>query len=308
MQDLKSPTQTQSKCELDFKPLTIKELSSLTEQLRECKAMLCDYTPGGLLFGIKELYSPMICKTPKAVFISVCSDSEASREYMLPIGAGTEAVDILFEYARKSNLPLTLSGIPPHDAKMIAQRFGCEYEMTSELCDYVYDAKALATLEGSSYRTQRTNIRKLEREHESWSYRKLCRENAADALSFADELFSSTASDGSKFWQAGVEIVYDALENLDALDLVGGILYVEGVCAGVAVGFIKHEMLYIHVLRAKREIWGAWNLLCREFVADHLSEIKYVNMEDDLGNSGIRRMKMSYAPIEFINRCKVKLI
>ena len=100
MQDLKSPTQTQSKCELDFKPLTIKELSSLTEQLRECKAMLCDYTPGGLLFGIKELYSPMICKTPKAVFISVRSDSEASREYMLPIGAGTEAVDILFEYAK----------------------------------------------------------------------------------------------------------------------------------------------------------------------------------------------------------------
>ena len=308
MQDLTTPTQTDNECKLDFLPLTVKSLSELTPKLRESRAMLCDYTPGGLLFGINNLYAPMICITPEAALISVRSESELAREYMLPIGAGIEAVDILFEHAKKNNSPLILGGIPRNEAEMIARRFHCDYEMTDKLCDYVYDAKALATLEGSSYQTQRTNIRKLEREHESWSYRRLCPENVSDALAFADELFSGATPDGSEFWQAGVEIVYDALANLDALDLVGGILYVDGAVAGIAVGFIKHEMLYIHVLRAKRDIWGAWNLLCREFTADKVHKIKYVNMEDDLENAGIRRMKMSYAPIEFINRCKVRIL
>jgi len=308
MQNVKLSLRAEAESELDFVPLTIKSLSKLTPKLKESRAMLCDYTPGGLLFGMRKLYSPIISSTPDAVFISVRSDTDLCREYMLPIGADISSIDILYEHAKKNNDPLTVGALPQYEAEMIARRFHCGYEMTGELCDYVFDAKALATLEGSSYQTQRTNIRKLSREHESWSYARIDKTNVGDAVAFANELFRGAVSDGSRFWQAGVDIVYDSLKNLDALDLVGGILYVDGACAGVAVGFIKHEMLYIHVLRAKREIWGAWNLLCREFVADHQSEIKYVNMEDDLGNSGIRRMKMSYAPIEFINRCKVKLV
>ncbi len=302
-------TQTEkTKGELDFIPLTVKSLSKLKSKLADCRSMLCDYTTGGLLFGMRSLYSPQYAQGSHATYISVRSDDGAQREFLLPLPYSTDAVDELYEYTKKKNIPLIFSGLTENFAAHIARHLHCGYSMTDELCDYVYNAKALATLEGSSYHTQRTNIRKLQRTHENREYRKITEDNLSDALAYADRLFSGFNADGSTFAQAGKEIVYDSLQNLDSLGMSGGILYVDGRACGVAAGTVKRDMLYIHVLRADREIWGAWNLLCREFVSAHADKINYVNMEDDLGDSGIRRMKMSYAPIEFINRCRVEIV
>ncbi len=298
---------TENQLELEFLPLSIKALSSLKKALDECPAMLCDYTTGGLLFGMKTLYRPRYAKGKHATYISVRSEDGKKREFLLPIPYSTDAIDELYEYTKRKGIPFVISGIPLNFASHIARHLKCGYTMTDELCDYVYDSQSLATLEGSSFHTQRTNIRKLQRLHETWEYKEITKADLSDAKAYADSLFSNFDAESSKYAQAGKDIVYDSLNNLAALGMSGGILYVDGKAAGVAVGTVKREMLYIHVLRADREIWGAWNLLCREFVAAHADKIKYVNMEDDLGDEGIRRMKMSYAPIEFINRCKVEL-
>ena len=292
---------------LEFLPLTVPLLAKITPMLAESEQMLCDYTPGGLLFGMRRLYSPTVCVRGEALYISVLSDDRTHREYLLPTSIGEESLERLAQYAGESPRPLVLHGTAK-GAECAARYFRSGYEVSDELCDYVYDAQALASLEGPKYHTQRTNIRKFEREHDSWSYERIDPRNLAEAVAFADRLFASIEDDGSRFFRAGVEIVYDALANLDALSLRGGLLRADGEVCGVAVGFVKHGMLYIHVLRADRAMWGAWNMLCREFVRDNLADIEYVNMEDDLGDEGIRRMKMSYSPIEFIKRAKTAII
>ena len=288
---------------LEFFPLNISVLGKITPMLTASEHMLCDYTPGGLLFGIRRLYSPAVCIKGDSLFISFLSEDRTHREYLIPTNTTEESLDMLREYARMHKLPLIIHGTE-RATELTAKHFSCGYELSDELCDYVYDAQALATLEGAKYHTHRTNIRKLQREHERWCYEKIDDANLPEAVEFADLLFSGTQDDRSKYYSAGVEMVYDSLANLDRLSLRGGLLRVDGKVCGIAVGFVKHEMLYIHVLRASREIWGAWNLLCREFVLDNLADVKYVNMEDDLGDEGIRRMKLSYSPIEYIKRAK----
>ena len=272
--------------------------------LTECPYMLCDYTPGGLLFGMKKLYSTEVCIADGRVFLSVISDDRMRREFILPTGELLSSVGMLYKYAEERGIECVLQGTCA-EAELVAKEFSCGYEISDGLFDYVYDARSLARLEGAAYHTQRTNIRKLWREHESWRYERVTKENRADAIEFADRLFSELPSDGTLHFQAGVDIVYDSLSNLEALSLRAGVLYVDGRVEAVCVGYVKHEMLYIHVLRASRKITGAWQLLCSEFVADNLGEIKYVNMEDDLGHAGLSRMKMSYSPIEYIKRARV---
>ena len=293
--------------ELEFVPLNISLLCRITPLLAESRHMLCDYTPGGLLFGMRRLYSPAVCVRDGCLFVSFLSDDRMHREYLIPTGNGEESLALLARYAGETGHPITLHGTP-EGAESVARYFRSGYEVSDELCDYVYDARALAALEGSSYHTQRTNIRKFEREHPAWAYERINAHNLPEAVAFADRLFSSIADDGSRFFRAGVEIVYDTLSNLDALSLRGGLLRADGTVCGVAVGFVKHGMLYIHVLRADRAVWGAWNMLCREFVRDNLADIEYVNMEDDLGDEGIRRMKMSYAPLRFIKRARTTVV
>ena len=295
------------KSKIEFFPLTVSLLAKITPMLGESNNMLCDYTPGGLLFGMRRLYSPTVCVCEDKLFLSVLSDDRTHRDYLMPVGGDiAESLELLDRYTREHNLPFSIHTTQKY-AELAARYFRCGYEISDELCDYVYNAHDLALLEGAKYHTQRTNIRKLQREHESWSYVRINDKNLADAVAFADALFAGQTGDGSRFWQAGVDIVYDALYNLEALSLRSGMLYVDGKTAGIAIGYVKQEMLYIHVLRANREIWGAWNLLCREFVADNLEGVRYVNMEDDLGEEGVRRMKMSYCPIEYIKRARADI-
>ncbi len=288
---------------LEFVPLNIPMLCRITPILEKSKHMLCDYTPGGLLFGMRKLYSPAVCVMGDSLFVSFLSEDRMSREYLIPTCGGEESLELLARYARERRQPITLHGTVS-EAEAVARYFQSGYEVSDELCDYVYDAHALATLEGSKYHTQRTNIRKFAREHVSWGYERIDEHNLTDAVEFADRLFLNVKDDGSRFYRSGVEIVYDTLANLDALSLRGGLLRADGKVCGVAVGFVKHAMLYIHVLRADRSVWGAWNVLCRDFVQDNLADIEYVNMEDDLGDEGVRRMKMSYAPVKFIKRAR----
>ena len=292
---------------IEFFPLNIPLLARITPMLAESRYMLCDYTPGGLLFGMRKLYSPAVCVRGESLFISILSDDRMHREYLMPTGGDEDSLDMLARYARENGHPLTVHGTA-EGAERAARYFRRGYEVSDELCDYVYDAHALATLEGPDYHTQRTNIRKFEREHTSWGYERIDARNLTEAVAFADRLFAGLGDDGSRYFRAGVEIVYDALANLDALSLRGGLLRADGAVCGVAVGFVKHGMLYIHVLRADKSVWGAWNMLCREFVRDNLEDIKYVNMEDDLGDEGIRRMKMSYAPLRFIKRARTTVV
>lgn len=286
---------------IHFSPLNITKLSEIAKKLKECPYALCDYTTGGLLFGIRELYSPEISEVNDHIFLSVKED-DGKRKFLMPISKDSErSLLLLKEYTDKNNIPLTFTALTESAAQIVSKVLGTECYALDEGYDYVYDANSLAYLTGSGYHTQRTNIRKLEREHGAYVYEPLCEDNREDALSFWRELFEDSVSEHPQ-WKAGVEITHDAIAYSDLLGLEGGVLYVEGKVCAVAVGSIKNEMLYIHVLRASREIAGAWNLMCREFVLSKIGRIKYVNMEDDLSDAGIRRMKMSYRPIRFLYR------
>ena len=91
---------SQTQGELDFFPLNIKSLSKLKNMLCDCRALLCDYTTGGLLFGIHSLYSPQIAQGKFATYISVRSEDGAGREFLLPLPYSTDAIDELYEYTK----------------------------------------------------------------------------------------------------------------------------------------------------------------------------------------------------------------
>ena len=85
------------KSTLEFLPLNVKLLSKITPMLCECPYMLCDYTPGGLLFGMKRLYSTEVCVADGRVFLSVISDDRMRREFIMPTGELSSSVEMLYE-------------------------------------------------------------------------------------------------------------------------------------------------------------------------------------------------------------------
>ena len=52
----------------------------------------------------------------------------------------------------------------------------------------------------------------------------------------------------------------------------------------------------VHFEKAYADIQGAYAMINREFVRRELSAFTYVNREEDMGEEGLRKAKLSYRP------------
>ena len=90
-----------------------------------------------------------------------------------------------------------------------------------------------------------------------------------------------------------------AFEAYDELQLVGGVLKVEGRVVAFTYGSPLGDKLFCtHIEKADASIEGAFQMINRCF-AQMLQQMGYemVNREEDMGIAGLRRAKQSYYPV-----------
>ena len=58
----------------------------------------------------------------------------------------------------------------------------------------------------------------------------------------------------------------------------------------------------IHIEKANPEIRGLYQFINQQFLLAEFPEVKLVNREDDLGQEGLRKAKMSYNPCGFARK------
>ncbi len=55
--------------------------------------------------------------------------------------------------------------------------------------------------------------------------------------------------------------------------------------------------------KANRDYEGSYQMIVKEFSSDMLaSGIKYINREEDVGDEGLRTSKLSYHPVQLLNK------
>jgi len=90
-------------------------------------------------------------------------------------------------------------------------------------------------------------------------------------------------------------------ENYRALELEGGIIRAGGKIVAFTIGEKLNPNTYvIHIEKAFSDIQGAYQMINREFAAyikEKYPEIVYVNREEDMGDEGLRKAKLSYYPV-----------
>lgn len=91
--------------------------------------------------------------------------------------------------------------------------------------------------------------------------------------------------------------VRNCFENFLALGLRGGLLRVDGRVVAYTMGLpLNSDTFIVHIEKAFSDVAGAYPMINREFAAHNCADFKYVNREDDVGDEGLRRAKLSYKP------------
>ncbi len=178
---------------------------------------------------------------------------------------------------------------------------------TPEDDDYVYARSDLAELPGHRFVRKRNAISQFSRRHPGFQVLPLDAATAADALSVARGWLDAALAEGQndaeglRFEFAAITL---ALENRDALGLVGAVLYAEGRPAAMALASpVNDETADVHFEKALPEFARdhAYAVV-NQGLAAMLTPFAWLNREEDMGDEGLRKAKLSYRPAAMIRR------
>jgi len=170
--------------------------------------------------------------------------------------------------------------------------------------DYLYDAHALRTLEGKKLRKKRNHINAFLREMDGrWLYRELHKADDDIIIAYFNEWYETKEIEDEMLDQE-LHGIKKLLEHIDELDYhVAGIFIDDQLKAFTIASLANNNQLgIIHVEKAEAEIRGLYPMITQQFLINTLKDVTLVNREDDIGDEGLRKSKLSYYPIDFAKK------
>lgn len=100
-----------------------------------------------------------------------------------------------------------------------------------------------------------------------------------------------------------------ALRHFKELGYQGIALYADGkICAFTCGEPLGKEGFCVHVEKADSAVRGAYPMVNREFIKTLPPEILWINREDDTGDEGLRKAKLSYRPSLLLMKYKAEVV
>jgi hypothetical protein len=295
---------------LDFRHITVDDITTLRPLLANSGYRSCDYTIGGLLLWADYLnYSYCVCDG--TLFVMGLSEADtASRAFSLPIGPMpmAEALALIEDYCHRHDIAMRFSAIPEQCVERLTALRRFKVTELADWADYIYDIDALATLAGKKLGKKRNHVNRFFADNPDAYTRPRTADNAPEIV----EAFTSWSADnGSASAAAERQMTLNALLNIDKYQFDGLALYgADQRVAAFTLGEVIADTLYVHIEKMDHSITGAGetvNKLFAEHIASLYPGVRYVNREDDAGDPGLRKAKLSYCPTTMLRKFDLRM-
>lgn len=278
----------------EFKKITTNSYDEIAPILENARYGRCEYTFGTLLmysemgeysYCIKEGVLFVKCKiSGRDAFLAPVTDNEEKFSWAI-----SELLALKGENLRLIAVPVTL----------VDAMGKFDPQTTSEYADYVYDIHEFAELKGKKYHGKRNHISRFERDIGEYSFQKIDESNLSIVREFFEKFKLREEKESDMF---GVELcaTEKILNDFLHSHQEGYALMTHGQVIGLTIGEVVGDMLFVHVEKCDKTVHGVYEKTANCFVKTMLSKypnLKFVNREDDGGDEGLRKAKLSYNPL-----------
>ena len=218
-------------------------------------------------------------------------------------------IEILKSYARNQGHGLKLYHVTEVQFMQLENWYPGEYEFIydRDIADYVYESEKLATLSGKKLHAKRNHINKFKATHENWSYETMTDDNLEECFQMALAWCTANGCREDEEKNAEMCVTLNSLRLFNELELIGGILRIDGEVAAFTIGEpICDDTFVVHIEKAFAEIQGAYAMINQQFIEHECVQYKYINREEDTGSEGLRKAKLSYRPAFLVEKGVVK--
>lgn len=282
---------------LIFHPIAMDDRDWINEKLKEDNLDACEYTFANNYIWA-DVYGVQVGQVYDCGVIRY--KEQKNYKYSFPFGSGDKkaAIELLKRICAVHNHRLVLYPVVEDDRLKLAEWFPGEFEISSDRdrFDYVYTVEKLSLLKGKKLHGKRNHIARFMDEGD-WRYEEMSGENIPECRKMAKEWVSMRSEKWNEEMEQEIGVLDLAFSHFNELDLKGGVLYKSGQIVAFSVGEqLKADTFVVHFEKAFPDLQGAYPMINQQFVLHEAQKYTYVNREEDTGDPGLRKAKLSYYP------------
>jgi len=174
--------------------------------------------------------------------------------------------------------------------------------------DYLYTVADLIELRGNRYHKKKNLLNQFKKKYE-YVYRPFGAELVDQALDMQQDWCTWRDCESSEVLSAENKAISRILRDWEHFDGVqGGAIIADGAMVAYTVAEkLTRDSIVIHFEKGDTQYKGIYQAINQMFLAHSAPNYARVNREQDLDDEGLRKAKLSYHPVDFIIKNRVKL-
>ncbi len=295
---------------MEFYIPTIKDINEIRKALQNNHKRNCEMSPANTVLWARQYKTEIAFWKQEIIYRSLWNSKEYSYSCNLQDSTRPrELFQTIVSLVNTEEQPLRMHCMSQEEFAMIDEWYPGMYQMTSRRrdSDYIYLREKLATLSGKKLHGKRNHIHRFEENYPDWEYETIDSHNEDECAKMAMKWCLENCADENDNWEHDKidesKLVVYAIRHRDELGMKGGALRADGRIIAITLGEpLTTDTFVVHFEKAFYDIQGAYPMINREFVRHELEQYTYVNREEDLGEEGLRRAKLSYRPEHLLEK------
>jgi uncharacterized protein len=213
--------------------------------------------------------------------------------------------DAAWPFFQQQGWPFRMMYIDEADLPLVKSLSGYQVRLSyqPDFDDYLYDADVLRQLSGKTLHGQRNHLNRFVRTYCGFEYKSLTASDRDEALALVKAWCDDKDLDCCDLTLSDYLAIRQVFDDFSVLDVHGGTIRIGGKLVAFALGsLLRGDTAVIHFEKAAAGYEGLYAAI-NKYVLDHaFPGARFVNREEDMGISGLRRAKTAYGPIRMIHK------
>jgi hypothetical protein len=290
---------------LIFEPISLDKQNKYLKCFSQCSQKASDYSFVNL-WGWAEVYGLYWAWSDQVVWIKQTIPNEV---FWAPVASWPE-IDWSRYFNTYFKAPTIFHRIPEDLLMLWKKRIGnrITVEEARNHWDYLYDVDELIQLKGNRFHKKKNLLNQFRKKY-GFQFVPFDIEMIDMAAAMQEDWCTWRDCESSDALAAENQVISRVLDSWKKLEgLIGGAIIVDQQMAAYTIAEpLSQDTVVIHFEKGNADFKGIYQAINQMFLEYSGKNYNNVNREQDLGNTGLRKAKLSYNPIDFLKKYQVTL-
>lgn len=289
---------------LPFRSISYADIPVILEHIKRYPSKSDDFSIGGIMMWV-DYYNYQYCIVEDTLFIKAQEGDDVF--FYMPLGAMPmdKAVERLRNYCNRNDIDAYIV-MPDECGSDIYS--DTTSENMDDLKEYLYDIEAFKTFAGRKMEKKRNHLHYFQKNYADAVISDITDDDIEILKEFTDK-FNLYHKENETF-EYESEATVAALDKYAEFPFYGIKICLGNEVLGYTFGEANGDTFFVHVEKGNIDYRGIYQALSCELskrVAESYPDVRFLNREEDMGNEFLRQSKMSYHPVEFVTKWKLRL-